>query len=294
MTEAAERAGARLEGKVAVVTGGGSGMGRSTVERYLAEGAAVVVADLNEETGKQVVADAEQAGHAERVAFQRVDVAREDDVEAMIALALERFGGLDVVFNNAGFGGAVGPITEISVADWDETMGVLVTGVFLGTKHAARVMIDAGTGGSIINTSSVAGISGGRGPQAYTTAKHAVIGLTRATAIELAEHRIRVNAICPGGINTPLLNFGDAETAGKFLDTIQPWPRHGVGEDIAAMAAFLAADESEFVTGQALVVDGGLTIGGRLDGGRRPMFENMTGMTRGSTGQPMDLRPIGD
>lgn len=282
----------RLSGKVAVITGGASGMGRASVHRFLAEGARVVVADFNETTGKETVAQATDAGHGDSVAFIKVDVSDEADVEAMVATAVDGFGGLDIMFNNAGFGGAVGPITDISVDDWRETLDVLLTGVFLGTKHAARVMQSSGQGGSIINTSSVAGISGGKGPQAYTAAKHGVVGLTRATSIELAEFRIRVNAICPGGINTPLLNFGNAEATGQMLDTIQPWPRHGVGEDIAATAAFLASDDGEFITGQTIVVDGGLTVG-RTDGlqtGQRT--QGFTGITRGNTGQEMSFRPI--
>lgn len=198
----------RLAGKVAVVTGGASGMGRSSVERFLAEGANVVVADLNDTTGKDTIAALADAGHGESVVFAHVDVSSEADVKDAVELAVDTFGGLDVMFNNAGFVGALGPITDIDRGDWDETIAVLLTGVFLGTKHAARAMQDRG-GGSIINTSSVAGIDGGRGPQAYTAAKHAVVGLTKATALELAEHRIRVNAVCPGGINTPLLDFGD-------------------------------------------------------------------------------------
>lgn len=286
----------RLDGKTAVITGGASGMGRDSVFAFCREGANVVVADFNEETGKQTVADLGDAGFGDRVRFLRVDVADESDIEAMVAHAVDEFGGLDIMFNNAGIGGAVGPITHLDIDDWRTTFAVLVDGVFLGTKHAARVMKASGRGGSIINTSSVAGISGGKGPQAYTAAKHAVVGITRATSLELAEDHIRVNAICPGGINTPLINFGAEDEAGKMLDSIQAWPEHGRGDDIANAALYLGSDESRFVTGHTLVVDGGLTVGnaGGLTGRRRPEFENMVGMTYGSTGREMAFKPIED
>jgi NAD(P)-dependent dehydrogenase (short-subunit alcohol dehydrogenase family) len=282
----------RLQDKVAIVTGGASGMGRSTVHRFLAEGAKVVVADFNETTAKETVAEATAAGYGEAVHMVQVDVAVEADVEAMVATAVDTFGGLDILFNNAGIGGAVGPITHITLDDWNETIGVLLNGVFLGTKHAVRVMKAAGKGGSIINTSSVAGISGGKGPQAYTAAKHAVIGLTRATSLELAADFIRVNAICPGAINTPLLDQGNPQAIGAFLDKAQAWPQHGTGDDIAGAAVYLASDDSRFVTGQALVVDGGLTVGrsAAQQGGNR--YEGFAGISRGSTGREMDLRPI--
>src|SRR5688500_14902282 len=198
----------RLDDKVAVITGGASGMGRATTLRFLDEGASVVFGDLNEETAKETIAIAEDAGHEKRVRFIRTDVAEETDVAAMVALAVEEFGRLDVIFNNAGLGGAFGPITDIETADWDYPVDVLIRGPFLGIKHAARVMIEQGGGGSIINTASVAGLSGGSGPQAYSAAKAALVNLTMSTAVELAKHMIRVNAICPGGIATPLLSMG--------------------------------------------------------------------------------------
>ncbi len=281
----------RLQDKVAIVTGGASGIGRASVRRFLSEGARVVVADLNETTLKETVAEAQDAGHGERVQSLRLDVTSEADVEAAVALAVSAFGRLDVMFNNAGFGGAVGPIEHVERAHWDETLAVLLTGVFLGTKHAVRVMKGQPEGGSIINTSSVAGISGGKGPQAYTAAKHAVIGLTRATSVELAEHLIRVNAICPGGINTPLLNGGDEQAAGQVMDALQPWPEHGKGDHIADAALFLASDESRFVTGHHLVVDGGLTVGSRPK--ELPSrFAGFAGISRGSTGQEGEFTPL--
>jgi NAD(P)-dependent dehydrogenase (short-subunit alcohol dehydrogenase family) len=285
----------RLEGKVAVVTGGASGMGRATALRFLHEGASVVVADLNEENGKVFVGEATDAGFGDRTAFVRTDVAEEADVANMVSTAVDEFGRLDIVFNNAGVGGAFGPVTDLDVDDWDWTMGVLLRGVFLGVKHGARQMKAQGEGGAIINTASVAGLSGGAGPLAYSTAKAGVINLTRATAIELAPERIRVNAICPGAINTPLINLGNAEAMGTIFDTVQPWPSHGTGDHIAGAALFLASDDGEFVTGEAIVVDGGLTAAGpglfdRM--GQGQAFQGMTGVHRGSTGEEHTIRPV--
>lgn len=280
----------RLEGKVAVITGGASGMGRATALRFLDEGARVVVGDLNDVTGKETLGIATERGHAEHVRFLRTDVAEEADVEAMIQLAVSEFSRLDCVFNNAGLGGAFGPITEISVEDWDYTFAVLTRAVFLGLKHGARVMQAQGSGGSMINTASVAGLSGGAGPQAYSAAKAAVINLTRAVAVELAEDRIRVNAICPGGILTPLVHRGDPESAEQSLASLQPWGEAGRGEDIAAAALFLASDEARFISGEALVVDGGLTAGGpnlrrrARERGFESPFAGAVGVDRGSTG----------
>src|SRR6185369_14103520 len=286
----------RLAGKVAVVTGGGNGIGRASVLAFLAEGArGVVVADLNVETGNETVALAKQAGHGDRARFVRTNVAEEAQVEAALGAATSAWGGVDCVFNNAGVAGAIGPITHIAVEDWDFTMNVLVRGVFLGMKHGARLMKARGQGGTIISTASVAGLAGGDGPQAYSAAKAAVINLTRAVAIELARDRIRVNCICPGGINTPLLHRGSPEAMGPLLDAAQPWPEHGRPEDIAGAAVYLASDEARFVTGAALVVDGGMTaVGGNTMRGSvgGPTAMQIVGVDRGSTGEPTVFNPI--
>lgn len=285
----------QLAGKVAVVTGGASGMGRSTVERFLAEGASVVVGDLNAETGRAFMDELEAAGLGERVRFTRTDVAVEDDVAAMTDLAVEAFGRLDVVFNNAGIGGAFGPITELEVDAWDETFAILVRSVMLGTKHAARVMIPQVTGGSIINTGSIAGMGGGAGPQAYSAAKAAVISLAKTTALELAPHRIRVNAICPGLIFTPLMHSGNEEQAEEIMSELQPWPDRGEGTDIAGMALFLASDDSKFVSGQELVVDGAILAAGPRVHGRMHNTRNihrMSGMAYGTTGKAATVRRL--
>lgn len=283
----------RLDGKVAVITGGGNGIGRATVLRFLEEGARVVVADLNEQTGSETLALAKQAGAESRARFIRADVAREADVEAAVALATKDFGRLDVMFNNAGVAGAFGPITDITEEDWDYTFDVLVKGVFFGMKHAARVLKAQGSGGVIVSTASIAGLSGGDGPQAYSASKAAVINLTRAVAVELAPQRIRVNAICPGGILTPLIHRGNAEAMRPILEKFQPWPEAGQPEHIAGAALFLASDDATFVTGEALVVDGGALAAGsnaiqNLGGGA--MASMGAGVDRGTTGQEGSFR----
>jgi NAD(P)-dependent dehydrogenase (short-subunit alcohol dehydrogenase family) len=279
----------RLEGRVAVVTGGASGMGKASALRFLDEGAAVVVADYNAANGKAVAEEAAAAGQGDRIRFVRTDVAEEADVERMIAVAVDSFGTVDILFNNAGVGGAFGPVTRIDVADWDYTFAVLVRGVFLGIKHGAAAMQAAGGGGSIINTASIAGLSGGAGPLAYSAAKAAVVNLTRAAAVELAPDRIRVNAICPGVILTPLaLGRGDPERTARRFAGLQPWPEHGTGDDIAGVALFLASDDSRFVSGDSVLVDGGLTaLGPGLTQSLRIASDKAgaVGANRGTTGE---------
>ncbi len=285
----------RLDGKVAIVTGGASGMGRATVLRFLEEGARVVVGDLNETNNKELMDELSRSGLADRAECLRVDVSSEEDVERMVKAAPDRFGRLDVIFNNAGLGGAFGPITETSVEDWDFTFHVLVRGVFLGIKHAARVLIAQGEGGSIINTASVAGLCGGNGPQAYSAAKSAVVNLSQTTAVELAGERIRVNAICPGAILTPLFHQGDPEKATEVGATLQPWPEVGRGEDIAGAALFLASDDSNFVTGHALTVDGGIMAAGPHIYGKvagTDAAKSMAGVNRGTTGEKHSYRRL--
>lgn len=251
----------RLDGKVAVITGAASGIGAASARRFAAEGAAVVVADMNEPDGKDVVAGCIAAGG--RARFQRVDVTSDTDIQAVVARTFDEFKRLDVVFNNAGIGGAIGPIDETSVEDWDRTQAVLLRSVFLGMKHAVPLLRKSG-GGSIISTASVAGLRAGAGPHAYSAAKAAVINLTRSVALEVAKDSIRVNCICPGGINTPLISnrIGGADATAQLLSAIQPVQRAGTPDDVASIALYLASDESTFVTGAVMVIDGGFTAGG--------------------------------
>ena len=280
-----------LEGKVAVITGGGSGIGRATVTRFLAEGASVVIGDLNETAGEETAETARDAGH-ERVRFVKTDVAQELDVERMIDLALTEFSRLDCVFNNTGVGGAFGPTTHTLVEDWDYTFGVLARGVFLGIKHGARAIAASATEGSIINTASIAAFSGGDAPIAYSSAKAAVVNMTRAAAVELAEKRIRVNCLCPGGILTPLIELALPTNAQKTLEDLQPWPEAGRPEDVAAAALFLAGDDCRFMTGATRVVDGGLSAAGaRLRQRLSPLAggadDSKSGVDRGSGLEPI-------
>lgn len=286
----------RLAGKVAVITGGASGMGLASVMRFLAEGAQVVIADYNGETGEAALKDATTAGFGDAVSFIRTDVAQEEDVVAMLERAVELFGHLDIVFNNAGVGGAIGPLTETTVEDWDYTFDVLAKGVFLGIKHAARILRKQGTGGSIINTASIAGLSGDGGPLVYSAAKAAVVNLTMSAAVELGPDLIRVNAICPGYIATPLAEGGDPEGTRVRFAKAQPWPEFGQGDHIAGAALFFASDDSRFVTGEKLVVDGGLTASGPQISKTFPRTTarnaKVSGVTKGSTGAANELRKL--
>ena len=255
----------RLKGKVALITGAASGIGEATTRLFVEEGASVAVADIQDDRGQRLVKEL-----GSRASYVHVDVAREADVQAALEGVVKQHGRLDCLFNNAGYGGVRGGIEEIPVAGFDETMAVLLRGVFLGMKHAAPVMKRQG-GGSIISTASVAGLRAGWG-HVYSTAKAAVIHLTRSVAMELGESGVRVNCICPGGIATPIfgkalgLSPDEADATVPLmkgvLEASQPIKRAGLPEDIARAALWLASDESSFVNGHALVVDGGLT-GGR-------------------------------
>ncbi len=250
-----------LDGKVAVITGGASGIGESSVRLFAEEGARVVIADMQEERGQALAAEL-----GDVATFVEVEVRSEEQVKSAVDTAVSKWGRLDCIFNNAGFGGVLGPVEDTPVDEFDMTYDVLVRGVFLGMKYAAPVMKKQKSG-SIINTGSIAGLHSGYSPHAYAGAKSAVIHMSKSVAMELGEHFIRVNAICPGFIATPLA----ANTVGKsdeLVDRVKPAfektqaiPRAGIPDDIAQMACWLAGDRSTFVTGQAMVVDGGLTNG---------------------------------
>ena len=273
----------RLDGKVAVVTGGASGIGEGTVQLFAEEGARVLAADILDERGQAVV---ESIGPS--AAYIHADVSKEADVAGAVAHAVERWGRIDAIFNNAGAGGATQGLLEIDEAGYDATMDLLLKGVVFGIKHAARAMMETG-GGAIVNTASVAGIDAGNGPAIYSVGKGAVVHLTKVAAYELGQHGIRVNCICPGGIATPI--FGKVlglspEDADKTVDAMaqvmggaQPIARAGLPRDIANAALWLSSDDSSFVTGHALVVDGGLTLGrprtGEFDQNIRQLFQSL-------------------
>ena len=257
----------RLKDKVALVTGGCSGIGLATVERFVAEGASCVVADMQDDKGRSL--DQRFGG---RLAYLHCDVTREEDIAAATALAASRFGGLDILFNNAGTGGTPAGVMDMAAADWDACFNLLLRGPMLGMKHAAPLMMARG-GGSIINTASIAGLEAGWG-LAYGVAKAGVIHLSKLGAAQLAVHNIRVNAICPGVIVTPIFGVSVGLTravadqmAGTLTEAaskMQPVRRAGQPEDIAAAALYLASADSTFVTGTHLVVDGGILVGQRV------------------------------
>ena len=242
-----------LTGKVAIVTGGANGIGRATVELFVAEGAKVVIADLDEAAGTEL---AEQLG--EDVSYCRTDVGDRDSIEAVVQHAVDRFGGLHVMYNNAGVSGVPRRFLKDSLADFDQVIGVSLRGAMLGSQAAARQMVEQGTGGSIVNTASLAGITPGAGVMSYRVAKAGVIHFTRCLALEVAEHGIRVNAVAPANIATAINAHFDI---GRTIDMTQPLPRHGSPQDAAQAALFLASDRAAQVTGTVLPVDGGTSVG---------------------------------
>ncbi len=255
----------RLEGKVAVVTGAASGIGRGTVDLFVAEGARVIAADIQDDKGARI-----EEAHKGRARYVRCDVSREADIAAAIAAATAEFGRLDCLFNNAGTGGARDPADGVTAEGFDAVMHLHVRAALFGMKYAVPAMRAQG-GGSIVTTASVAGLQAGYGPILYSIAKAAIVHMTRVTAVQLAPSNIRVNCICPGLIATNIFAgaFGvPSQLAETRLDAIadaagsaQPIPRGGRPRDIAEAALYLASDGSDFVTGHALVVDGGLTAG---------------------------------
>ncbi len=254
----------RLENKIAVVTGGASGIGEGTVRRFIDEGAKCVIADIQYDRAVEL---ANELG--ENAAACSVDVADESQVKETVEFAVSQFGRLDIMFNNAGILGAVGPISEIDGDGWLRTIDVLLNSVFYGIKHASRVMIPQGSG-SIINTASTAGVRAGLGPHVYTAAKHGVVGLSQSVATELGPYGVRVNVIAPGGTISGLtarLVTGDHENlekASTIIGAHNPLRRAGRPEDIANAVLYLASEEASFTTGAVLVVDAaGETIADR-------------------------------
>ena len=252
----------RLEGKIAAITGAASGFGAAAARRFVAEGAKVVLGDIQLEAGQAI---AEELGDS--AVFVTCNVTKEDDIANLVDTAVSHFGKLDIMYNNAGIVGAVGPIATTPAQEWKFTVDILLNGVFYGCKHAARVMIPQGSG-SIISMSSTAGILGGLGPHCYTACKHAVIGLTKGFAAELCAHNIRVNAISPAGMATAMVanvstgDPGAIEETKKILAANSPLKgRPGMAEDVANAALWLASDESGYTSGHTLTTDAGITVG---------------------------------
>jgi NAD(P)-dependent dehydrogenase (short-subunit alcohol dehydrogenase family) len=249
----------RLEGKVALITGAASGMGRVAAKLFASEGAAVLVADVADEAGAATAR--EIAGEGGRAEYVHADVSNSRDAEGMVAAAVERFGGLHVLYNNAGtFPADDGSVTETAEETWDRVMAINLKGVFLGCKYGIPAMLRSG-GGSVVNVASFVALMGAATPQiAYTASKGGVLSMTREIAVEFARRGIRANALCPGPIETPLLRELMSDPARRQRRLIHiPVGRLGQAHEIAQAALFLASDESSFVTGTTFVVDGGIT-----------------------------------
>lgn len=280
----------RLKNKVAVVTGGCSGIGLGTVEKFVAEGAQVMVGDINDADGAALV-----ARFGGQVAFQHCNVLEAPQIEALMAAAVEKFGGLDILFNNAGAGGTPAPIGEMTPEGWDFTQNLLLRSVALGIAYATPHMKKRG-GGAIVNTASIAGVQSGAAPIAYSVAKAGVIHLTRIAGAELARSGIRVNAVCPGLILTNIFTANPDRVPpaavpmvkaamAKGAPNAQPINKAGLPEDIAKAVLFFASDESAFVTGEHLLVDGGAFIGPRHVWDEAAQAEREARMRGGLAGQ---------
>lgn len=255
----------KLQGQIALITGGVSGIGRATAELFIREGASVVIADIDEKGGALL-----QQKWSGSCLFKRVDVTSEEEVKELMRFVADKHGRLDCLFNNAGASGAHGDFEEIETSAFFNTLHLLLGSAFMTIKHALPLMKPHGSG-SIINNASVAGLFAGYAGHAYSTAKGGLVQLTKSAAGELAQYGIRVNCICPGGIATPLwgraFELADDDLEGstrgvsKALSRAQPIQRSGMPEDVAKAALWLASDDASFVTGHSLVVDGGASIG---------------------------------
>jgi len=246
---------AQLAGKVALVTGGASGIGRAIVDAYAREGAKVAIVDLSEEAGREAVQAVERAGG--EATFVRADVSRPEDNERMVRETVERFGALHVACNNAGIGGEVNQVADYSVEGWQKVIAVNLSSVFYAMKHEIPAMLAAG-GGAIVNVASILGAVGWATSAGYVAAKHGVVGLTRTAALEYAAQGVRVNAIGPAFIKTPLISALEQDRAAyDTLVSLHPIGRLGEPEEVAGMAVFLASDAASFVHGAYLPVDGG-------------------------------------
>jgi len=251
---------AELQGKVAIVTGGTSGIGKDTAVLFAKAGAKVVVAGRREVEGKETV-DLIRAAGGDGL-FVKTDVARAADVQALVKKTVEKYGRLDIAFNNAGIEGAASPITEQSEEDWDRTMIINLKGVWLCLKYEIQQMLKQGGGGAIVNMASVAGLIGAAGMATYCSSKHGVLGLTKSAALETAKNGIRINAVCPAVIETAMAErlFGAPEVE-RHMIGMHPIGRFGRPMEIAEAVLWMCSDRASFMTGQSLVMDGGFMAG---------------------------------
>lgn len=252
----------RLQDKVIIITGAGGGIGRETALRFAAEGASTVLVDL---PGEGLDESARQVGLAGTACVAvEADVTDEAQVRGYVAAAVEQFGGVDALINNAGIEGAVAPLTDTAVDGFDHVLAVNVRGVFLGMKHTAPAIVARG-GGAIVNVASVAGLGGTPGIVAYGASKHAVIGMTKTAAMELAPAKVRVNAVCPSPVETRMMrsleagmNPTDPEAVRAMMAMSIPLGRYGEPSDVAALMCFLCSDDAVFLSGAAIPIDGGM------------------------------------
>jgi NAD(P)-dependent dehydrogenase (short-subunit alcohol dehydrogenase family) len=243
-----------LENKVSIVTGGGSGIGKAIALLYASEGAKIVVSDVNEEAGNEAVSEIKAKGGD--AIFVKADTSKPDDSKNVVDQAVNKFGGLHIAVNNAGIGGPLKPLGEYPIDGWEKVISINLSGVFYGLRYQIPAMLNSG-GGSIVNIASILGKVGTSNSCAYVSAKHGVVGLTEAAALEYASQKIRVNSIGPGYIMTPLLTKSLDEAAMKALVGMHPMGRLGKSEEVAELALFLNSDKSSFITGSYYNVDGG-------------------------------------
>jgi NAD(P)-dependent dehydrogenase (short-subunit alcohol dehydrogenase family) len=246
----------QLEGKVSLITGGGSGIGKASALAFAREGSKVVVADVNVEGGEQTVRLIQDTGG--EATFVRADVANSSDVSDMVSHAVQTYNRLDCAFNNAGISGGRGRIHEYTEDDWSRVLNINLTGVWLCMKYEIIQMLNQG-GGAIVNTASVMGLVGGSRSPAYGATKHGVVGLTKTGAVDYAQESIRINAVCPGYIRTPMIEQGilSDPVAEERVVSRHPMHRLGTPEEIAEAVVWLCSDAASFVTGHAMTVDGG-------------------------------------
>lgn len=246
-----------LEGKIAIITGAGSGIGRATAKIFAREGARLLIADVAADAGAETLKALKDA--SADALFMRVDVSKSNEVEAMVAKAVETYGRIDCAFNNAGIEGEGALTHKCSEENWHRVLSINLTGVWLCMKAEITQMLKQGGGGAIVNTSSLAGLVGSIGGPAYVAAKHGVAGLTRTAALEYGRHGIRVNAVCPGPIRTPMMQrimHGSTEAEQRFIRS-EPLKRFGEPEEIGETVAWLCSDRASYVTGLPMPVDGG-------------------------------------